>query len=563
MRKKIIYLFIALMLGYTSNVYADTIFSEIADNGLNNKLVEKINKELSLGDYYKNNNNIVKAYESYNTALVEAQKLDNKNLIYTAYVHLGLLYERIGNYKLSAENHVKGLNIADNLSDKWKKARSYNYLGNIFILEKDYKQAYDYFIMSAKIDKELKNDKGIAGTYNNIGEVYRYQERYEQALEFYKKAIPINKRMKNNQWLAINYENIGSVYYKRANNKEALKYFSLALEHAKIINDYEGLASINNNIGELYLNDGKTDLALNYLIVAYEYATKISAPLYIKNAAFNLSEAYSKKEQYKEAYLFFKEYQEAQTKLNENLRTKRISQIVAEYQLDRKEKENEYLKNKNEFDTLKQYALVLIIILIFVIGLLMFTRLRAKHKKTKELLEQNKLIIKTEKILAETELKNIELEKEKLGQELNYQKKELVNFALHIIHKNDFLISVKNELKKIRTSDVKTGKQIRELLLKINQSQKINADLEEFQQNVERANKDFFDALNNNFSDLTKNEKRLAALLRIDLSSKEIASLNNISIKAVEMGRYRLRKKLDLGTNESLNDFFQEITSSR
>ncbi len=69
------------------------------------------------------------------------------------------------------------------------------------------------------------------------------------------------------------------------------------------------------------------------------------------------------------------------------------------------------MKKKNEFDALKQYALILIIVLIFVIGLLMFTRLRAKHKKTKELLEHNELIIKTEKTLAETELKNIELER--------------------------------------------------------------------------------------------------------------------------------------------------------
>ena len=557
------YIALLLIFVFASSVFSDTIYTDITDNISADKTVEDINKELSLGDYYKNNNDIVKSYESYKTALSVAIKINNKNLMYTAYVRLGLLYERIGNSKLSAENQIKALNIADNLSDDWKKARSYNYLGNIFILEKDYMQAYDYFIKSAKIDTELKNDKGIAGTYNNIGEVYRYQEQYDKALEYYKKAIPINKRMNNNQWLAINYENVGSVYFKRGEIKEALNYYNSALEYATMINDNEGLSSINNNIGELYLSQKKTDLALEYIIRAYDYATRISAPLYIKNSAFNLSKIYSKKEEYKLAYQFFKTYQEAETTLNENLRTKRISQIVAEYQLDRKEKEYEFLKKKNEFDALKQYALILIIVLIFVIGLLMFTRLRAKHKKTKELLEHNELIIKTEKTLAETELKNIELEKEKLNQELNYQKKELVNFALHIIHKNDFLVSVKNELKKIRTNDTTTGKQIRELLLKINQSQKINADLEEFQQNVEQANKDFFDALNSNFPDLTKNEKRLAALLRIDLSSKEIASLSNISIKAVEMGRYRLRKKLDLGTNESLTDFFQDISSSK
>ena len=555
---KILILFLITL--FANSTFSDTIVNPIAENK-NSEIIREINKQLSIGDYSKDNNNILLADESYKQALKLAQQIKDPNFEYNAFVRFGLLYERIGNYNLSVENHIKALNIAEKLNDEWKKARSYNYLGNIFIFEHNYDKAYEYFKKSADIDKELKNDKGIAGTYNNIGEVYRYQKQYDKALEYYKKAIQINTRMNNDQWLAINYENIGSVYYTRNEKGKALEYFNKALKRASIIKDFEGLASINNNIGELYLTNNNISLALNHLLISYDFAKRISATLFIKNAAFNLSEVYNKTEDYKNAYLYFKIYEDSETKLNENLKTKRIAQIVAEYQLERKNKEIEFFKKQNEFDTLKEYALILIFILIIVIGLLMFTRLRSKHRKTKELLKQNELIIKAEKALAETELKNIELEKQQLNQRLNYQKKELVNFALHIIHKNDFLINVKDELKKIKSTDKDTAKHIRSLLLKINQSQKINSDLEEFQQNVERANKDFFDALNNKFSDLTPNEKRLAALLRIDLSSKEIASLNNISIKAVEMGRYRLRKKLDLGTNDSLSDFFRSIVS--
>ena len=558
MRKSKIFLLLIILL-LNNNTFSDTISNSITENK-DTELMKEINKQLSIGDYSKDNNNILLADESYKHALKLAKKNNNLNYEYTIFVRFGLLYERIGNYNLSIKNHVKALNIAEALKDEKKKARSYNNLGNIlFIFEHNYDKAYEYFMKSASIDKKLKNYEGIAGTYNNIGEIYRYQEQYDKALEYYKKAITINTRMKNDLWLAINYENIGSVYFMQNEKEKSLEYFTKALKHANIINDHEGLASINNNIGELYLSKNNINLALTHLLVSYDYAEKISSTTYIKDVAYNLSELFNKTEDYKNAYLYFKVYENAETKLNKNLKTRRIAQIVAEYQLEKKNKEIEFFKKQNEFDILKEYALILIVILVVVIGLLMFTRLRARHKKTKELLKQKELIINTEKVLAETELKNIELEKRQLNQRLNYQKKELVNFALHIIHKNDFLVSVKNELKKIKSTDKETAKQVRSLLLKINQSQKINLDLEEFQQNVERANKDFFDALNNKFPSLTPNEKRLSALLRIDLSSKEIASLNNISIKAVEMGRYRLRKKLDLGTNDSLSDFFRSI----
>jgi tetratricopeptide (TPR) repeat protein len=550
---------ILLSLFYVLNISADTLDNiSISDNS--NNPTSEINKLLILGDFYKNNNNVLEADESYKNALNLAIINNSNELIYDSYERFGLLYERIGNYNLSTDNYLKALKIADRLLDVYKQARIYNHLGNIFILEKEYSKAYEYFMKSATIDKKLKNNKGIAGTYNNIGEVYRFQKQYEKALEYYNKAITINKEMANNQWLGINYENIGSVYYVKGEKDKALDYYFLALNHSELINDFEGIASINNNIGELYLFEAKYDLALKHLLVAYENAKKISLTLFIKNSSKNLSELYSRINNYKSAYNYFKIYEESDKILNENLKTKRIAQIVAEYQLDKKNKENEFLKKENEFDDLKVYALSLIIILIFVIGILMITKLRTRHKKTKELLKKNELIIKTEKILAETQLKNVELEKKQLNQKLEYQRKELVNFALHIIHKNDFLINIKDELKLIKSNNKLTSKQIRNLLLKINQSQKVNADLEGFQQNVERVNKDFFDTINKLFPDLTKNEKRLAAMLRIDLSSKEIASLNNISIKAVEMGRYRLRKKLNLDTNISLTEFFKNIT---
>jgi DNA-binding CsgD family transcriptional regulator len=135
-----------------------------------------------------------------------------------------------------------------------------------------------------------------------------------------------------------------------------------------------------------------------------------------------------------------------------------------------------------------------------------------------------------------------------------------MNFALHIVQKNDFLQLVKEDLKEIKNKhDDEKSVKINELLLKINQNLRMSKELEEFQKNADQVNQEFFEKLTDKYPKLTENEKRLSALLRLNLSSKEIATLNNISVKAVEMGRYRLRKKINLETNEVLTEFLRNL----
>ncbi|MCB0622214.1 MAG: hypothetical protein KDC41_26670, partial [Saprospiraceae bacterium] len=88
---------------------------------------------------------------------------------------------------------------------------------------------------------------------------------------------------------------------------------------------------------------------------------------------------------------------------------------------------------------------------------------------------------------------------------------------------------------------------------------KINEDIQEFQMNVETVNQDFFHRLNERFPELTSNEKQLCGLIRLNLSTKEIAAIRNITPRSAEMGRYRLRKKLHLQPEEEIQTFLQEL----
>ncbi len=137
----------------------------------------------------------------------------------------------------------------------------------------------------------------------------------------------------------------------------------------------------------------------------------------------------------------------------------------------------------------------------------------------------------------------------------------MVTMAMSIIHKNEFLSSLKEEIIKIKAGvkDHETRMGLNKLSLMITQDLSIDRDREKFQMHISEQNSNFIHRLTESFPKMTDNEKRLASLLRLNLSSKEIASILNISPKSVEMNRYRLRKKLKIDPKVPLSDFIRNF----
>jgi phosphate/sulfate permease/DNA-binding CsgD family transcriptional regulator len=146
-----------------------------------------------------------------------------------------------------------------------------------------------------------------------------------------------------------------------------------------------------------------------------------------------------------------------------------------------------------------------------------------------------------------------------MGKELKFRQNEMVTMAMSIIRKNEFLNQLKGEVVKIKTNvkEHETRLGLNKLSLMIAQDLSIDRDREKFQMHINKQNSDFIRRISENFPSMTDNEKRLASLLRLNLSSKEIASILNISPKSVEMNRYRLRKKLKVDPKVHLNDFIR------
>jgi len=125
---------------------------------------------------------------------------------------------------------------------------------------------------------------------------------------------------------------------------------------------------------------------------------------------------------------------------------------------------------------------------------------------------------------------------------------------MSLIKKNEFLNNIKNELKNSENS-----KNLKHVVKIIDKNLNNTDDWNLFEEAFNNADKDFLKKIKNSHQTLTSNDLRLCAYLRLNLSSKEIAPLLNISPRSVEVKRYRLRKKMGLSHEANLSDYILEI----
>jgi DNA-binding CsgD family transcriptional regulator len=206
--------------------------------------------------------------------------------------------------------------------------------------------------------------------------------------------------------------------------------------------------------------------------------------------------------------------------------------------------------------TAKIIYLMIIILLIIIIYLYIQRSFHVKKEKIR--LEQEEI---RHKEIEKRENKIIALQNEKLETELTIKSKELAESTMTIIKKNEILVTIKEEVmaQKIALGSHYPAKYYDKLIKLLDENLTAESDWAIFQTNFDRIHENFFRNLHIQFPDLTSNDLRFCAYLRLNLSSKDIAHLMNISLKGVEVARYRIRKKIGIPSTKSLTEFMMEF----
>ncbi len=177
------------------------------------------------------------------------------------------------------------------------------------------------------------------------------------------------------------------------------------------------------------------------------------------------------------------------------------------------------------------------------------------EKEKQEQLTKNKIAL--DEIEKQNELNLLKLREEKMHSELIHLNKLLAASTMNLVVKNEFINSIKIKLKEIKNNIRNTT--ARQSLIKlekeIGNTLELQEDWEQFKYHFNQVHGDFLTRIRTEFNDLSANDQKLCAFLRLNLNTKEISNIMCISLRGVEIARYRLRKKLNLNTGENLSKF--------
>jgi AraC family transcriptional regulator, chitin signaling transcriptional activator len=200
-------------------------------------------------------------------------------------------------------------------------------------------------------------------------------------------------------------------------------------------------------------------------------------------------------------------------------------------------------------------AVIFYIILGFIIIRLMHLRYKSYyHKKVAKLIEEHNLLLEIKEL--ENEKQMMLLKNEQLSQDVDAINKELAVSAMSLNSKNELLAYIQEDLRRTNESD---NKSVKSVISTINRNITGKDSWSVFQEAFDKTDKDFLKKMKEAHSSLTPNDLRLCAYLRLNLSSKEMAPLLNISVRSVEIKRYRLRKKMDLPHEQGLVEYILAV----
>jgi tetratricopeptide (TPR) repeat protein len=521
---------------------------------------------------------------------------------------------RIGLFLLEQGKHGEALDIYNDLrhqlesktgktkEDQKKFSSVLNVIGAIYEETGLWNEALSLYMNSLQVCNAIGFSQGQAKVFNNIGKLYYNRNELNKAEDLFNKAIAINKMLDIRPELFNNYNNLAGIYQMRHNSAKALTYALFALNQLDINKDFYNLSIVYSNIGNLYQDKGNYPVALSYYQQAAAIQEEKSFFISLIRSYLSISslyEATNNKEltavylekSLKLAYTLgnpsqkllvlqsaarssktagdFKRaagYYSSYVRLNDSLVSlnslTKIEQIQAVYDVINKEKDNKILQQKVNLQQLaiqRQRIVLLTAILIFLSLAFFLVNLQRNRKRERK---RNHLIATQSETLHQKEKEILVQKEHTLKLELDYKNRQLTSYALHLARNNEFIAKTSDELKQIllelHPRDKERSERIRQMLSDLQQYSSGN-DWEEFRLYFEEVHQSFEKNLTDAFPALSPNDKKICALIKLGLTTKEIASITFRELRSVESARNRLRKKLGLAADVNIQTYLSHF----
>ena len=468
----------------------------------------------SIGRIYLLHDNYSDAQEFFIKSLQLTEKSGINIIRFKIYFWMALMYDSMENNVDAEHYYLKAVQLSDTLNDKQITAFSFFSLSRFYVNKGDFATAEKYIQNAITIIEKMKYYGVLPLVYNEKGNILFGLQKYKQALTDYHLAaqavlqIDTTNIFQIHYWTAFTIFYTGRCYYKTGNYLKAINLLNGAMAMAKQqellkleVETYEYLAKAYEQIG-------KPGVALKY----YKHFHSLDDSII---NAYNVSKVTKMEMKYRHM---------------KELHKKQIMQLQSDQ------------KYQREILLLKIGGFTGFLMLIILSLILFNYRIRQRAKIKHEKLKQEKL----------------KVVQAHLESELSMKDRELTTSVMYLLKKNNYMLSLNEKLKNaILPLKPELKKPINDIIRETEFN--IESDTwKEFETRFNQVHQHFVENLLKDFPELTPNELKICAFLKLNMSTKEILTITHQSSNSISVARHRLRTKLGIDRDENLVTFLSK-----
>ena len=456
--------------------------------------------ELFETDYYWQDADHKKAMALAIQCLADAEKYKIRPVLSEIYGSIANLHKETSNYPMAFKAADKGLNVA--------------------IADKDSSQIISFL--------------GLKAMFTRGQNLRKQQPGPDKSIDLNLAALKIAESNPKYERLRIRfYDNICQYYKDQREFAKAYYYGNKGVELATKYNQQRSLTYAYSWLGQANYFEGNKAKGIALLDSALAIATRLKEPYRVMEIHGHIYDCYISNNDYKDALTHYTRMWEMRDSLKVLDNVKQISELQVKYETAQKDKEISLLNDKAEIRALQRNVIILVLILLIVIAALFYI----KQKKRKDLLI-------SEKLLLNEGLKNAEL--------------ELLYFTENLKQKNEVIEEFKAEIEHLHLQHISTAdRENLDNLIKAHIMTDENWD--SFRKLFAKVHTGFFEVIKQKFPNITSTDARILSLIKLQLSNNEMANMLGITVEGVKKSKQRLRKKIELNKDESIESIIAAI----
>lgn len=452
---------------------------------------------------------------------------------------LAKLYFQKGQYHKTLLFATEAQEIFKSEKDTSRLLDCYNMLGAVYYICREFDISNQYFQLFANGARNSKDSVRLISALNNSAQHSRTVKDTAKAVRLYNESIRLCRQIRDTSLLCLVYLNLTDAYIDFGMYDQAEKYLKIAAKYAKPV---DNLGHYYRSLGVLNMIQGKPESAIESLNKAVETYSTGEFEIKRQFCLDVLHPIYAELGQYTEAYNTLDAYFNA---------SRENSSKDVYLELFRAQNEIKFNSEKDKMKEQRNRQNLLLVsigsaLIIVLLNISFWIKKKSYTIKQKEAEVKNRILM-NEKKENEIRTKNEILEIKKMQQ---FQMDQLVKEVIGKLQK----------LEK-QTPEENTKQVINQICSELKGS-KEESDWKEITQFIPEFNSYFFQNLLKDFPDLSVNERRLCALLNMNMTSKEISEITKQSPHSINIARCRLRNKLNLtGKQESIQEFLSRYNS--